>query len=558
MKRLILTLLGLLLISLTIAAGPIRIFAEKSIKRVSVTTEEYVPNQIVVKFKTKTSAAEIDKKIAQEGGEKVYESKYQPIKVVKTPPGKSINQLIAKFKKDPKVEYAKPNYLIKATMIPNDPLYSYQWHFYNSTYGGINMPTAWDKSQGQGVIVAVVDTGVAYENYGKYGLAPDLANTNFVPGYDFVNNDTHPNDDEGHGTHVTGTIAQSTNNNLGVAGIAFSASIMPVKVLDNNGNGTYVQVADGIRYATDHGAKVINLSLGGAVPDPYLESAVQYAYNHGVTIVAATGNDGANQVDYPAAYDNYVIAVGATRFDEAVTYYSNYGSSVDITAPGGDLTVDQNGDGYVDGVLQQTFASHQPKNFGYYLYSGTSMATPHVSGVAALILARNLNFTSDQVRNFIQSTAEDHGISGWDQYYGWGIVDAAAAVPNLSISLTTDGSVSFGTLPLGSTTSTPSGSQETVKVDVGPADLTVSSTDFSDGSNHWLLSNNPGPDQVKWQYSTDNINWNTFLSPNVNYPLASNLPGGNQQDIYFKLAMPTSASDFGQHSSQVTITATSP
>jgi serine protease len=558
MKRLILILLGLLLISLTIAAGPIRIFAEKSIKRVSVTTEEYVPNQIVVKFKTKTSAAEIDKKIAQEGGEKVYESKYQPIKVVKTPPGKSINQLIAKFKKDPKVEYAKPNYIIKATMIPNDPLYSYQWHFYNSTYGGINMPTAWDKSQGQGVIVAVVDTGVAYENYGKYGLAPDLANTNFVPGYDFINNDTHPNDDEGHGTHVTGTIAQSTNNNLGIAGIAFSASIMPVKVLDNNGNGTYVQVADGIRYATDHGAKVINLSLGGAVPDPYLESAVQYAYNHGVTIVAATGNDGANQVDYPAAYDNYVIAVGATRFDEAVTYYSNYGSSVDITAPGGDLTVDQNGDGYVDGVLQQTFASHQPKNFGYYLYSGTSMATPHVSGVAALILARNLNFTSDQVRNFIQSTAEDHGISGWDQYYGWGIVDAAAAVPNLSISLTTDGSVSFGTLPLGSTTSTPPGSQETVKVDVGPADLTVSSTDFSDGSNHWLLSNNPGPDQVKWQYSTDNINWNTFLSPNVNYPLASNLPGGNQQDVYFKLAMPTSASDFGQHSSQVTITATSP
>ena len=178
-------------------------------------------------------------------------------------------------------------------MVPNDPFYKYQWHLDNPVYGGIEAEEAWNTSTGSGVTVAVIDTGVAYENYteknrrNKYYRAPDLAVTLFAPGYDFVNKDTHPNDDEGHGTHVTGTIAQSTNNGVGVAGVAHKARIMPIKVLNKNGSGTYADIALGVRFATDNGAKVINMSLGGSAKASYLEEALAYAYGKGVTIVAA-------------------------------------------------------------------------------------------------------------------------------------------------------------------------------------------------------------------------------------------------------------------------------
>ena len=170
------------------------------------------------------------------------------------------------------VEYVELNSLAKAFWQPDDPYYSYQWHLDNPEYGGINSEEAWalnHQTPGQGVIVAVLDTGVAYENYGsQYLQAPDLAQTSFVPTedcWDFANSDAHPNDDNGHGTHVTGTIAQSTGNNLGVAGVAYKATIMPVKVLDNSGSGTVQWITDGIYWATDHGAQVINMSLGWPV-----------------------------------------------------------------------------------------------------------------------------------------------------------------------------------------------------------------------------------------------------------------------------------------------------
>ena len=156
---------------------------------------------------------------------------------------------------------------------------------------------------------------------------------------------------------------------------------MPVKVLNRDGIGTYFDVADGICFAADNGASVINLSLGGDDPAIILEDAVAYAYNKGVTIVAASGNGGVEAVKYPAAYDSYVIAVGATRYDEAITWYSNGGLSLDLTAPGGDLSIDQNNDGYGDGVLQQTF-DYDPLCFSYFFYQGTSMAAPHIAGVA--------------------------------------------------------------------------------------------------------------------------------------------------------------------------------
>jgi len=390
----------------------------------------WVPNEIVVKFKHGASEEAITKINRDHGASVLSISRHGRFRRLRVPRWMSMERMAAAYRKNPNVEYAEPNYIATALMIPNDTYYSYQWNMDNRVSGGINMESAWDIQAGDlSVIVAIIDTGVAYEDYGaSYLQAPDLAGVNFVPGYDFVNDDNHPNDDEGHGTHVTGTIAQSTNNSLGVAGIAYNCSIMPIKVLNSSGMGTYTDIAEGIYFATNNGASVINLSLGGSSPSNALEQAIAYAYNHGVTIVCAAGNEyqSGNLPLYPAAYDAYCIAVGATRYDETRAYYSNTGAYVDIAAPGGDLSVDQNHDGYGDGILQQTFA-RSPQYLGYYFYSGTSMATPHVAGVAALIISNGVT-GPDNVRLALESTAKDKGAPGRDPEYGWGLLDAAAAL----------------------------------------------------------------------------------------------------------------------------------
>jgi len=400
------TLTSVMLVSLVLSGV---VLAKLSFGEKDFDKAEYVQDEIIVKYK---------------GDDK-------PFRVIKLPAGKSVKEAEEEFEMEEDVEYAEPNYIAHAFMVPNDPYYSYQWHLDNPVYGGIQTEAAWDVSSGLGVTVAVIDTGIAYEDYGRrYKQAPDLANTCFVPGYDFVNSDTHPNDDNSHGTHVAGTIAQSTNNDKGVAGVAFGSCLMSVKVLDRYGSGTYADVAAGIRWAADNGAKVINLSLGGPVPATYLEEALAYAYNKGVTIVAAAGNESSTSIAYPAAYDAYVIAVGATRYDETLAYYSNYGPSLDLVAPGGDLTVDQNGDGYADGVLQNTFNpnTRNTKDFGYWFFQGTSMAAPHVAGTVALVIANGNATTPGEIRAALEATAEDLGISGRDDVYGYGLVDAFAAL----------------------------------------------------------------------------------------------------------------------------------
>ncbi|HEY6475887.1 MAG TPA: S8 family peptidase, partial [Polyangia bacterium] len=297
---------------------------------------------------------------------------------------------------------------------PNDTCFKYQWHLRQ-----IGMPNAWKQGNGKGAIVAVIDTGVT-----KVG---DLTETKFVPGYNFVANNANADDDHGHGTHVAGTIAESTNNGIGVAGVAYGASIMPLKVLSARGSGSLGGIAQAIRWAADHGANVINMSLGGPMAAGTLASAVKYAHGQGVVVVAAAGNDGRGRVSYPARYPG-VIAVAATQDDGATTFYSNWGPEIDIAAPGGNTRGDAHG-----GILQHTIVPGNTSHTDYLYFMGTSMASPHVAGVAALIVGAGVK-KPDAVEQILLATAakpkgrETTAGGRVDDHYGAGIVDAAAAL----------------------------------------------------------------------------------------------------------------------------------
>jgi serine protease len=468
--------------------------------------EEFAADQIIVKFKRGTSNFNVKNVHAKLGAMVLSTEAANGHQLLKIPDGKTVKDVLKQYKALSDVEYAEPNYIRRGHFAPNDPSYSLQWHL-----GQINMPAAWDLDTtsplyggDSSIIVAVLDTGVAYENYGSFQKAPDFANTNFTSGYNFVSSTTHANDDYWHGTHVSGVIAETTNNSLGVAGIAFNTTIMPVKVMDSTGHGSDYTIAQGIYWATDHGARIINMSLGGTGSSSTLQDACAYAYNHGVVVICSSGNgysDG-NLPEYPAAYDNYCIAVGATRYDKAHASYSTTGSYVDIAAPGGD-NLDQNGDGYTDGILQQSFATQQPTSFGYYFGIGTSFAAPQVSAVAALILARHPMYTPDQVRQVLQSTATDMGSAGRDDVYGLGFLNAQAAVAveyiiNITPSTLPNGivgtaysqtvqasygmapytwSIDSGTLPAGLSLGSGTGTISGTPTMVGTSSFTVRVTD---------------------------------------------------------------------------------
>ncbi|MEM9192822.1 MAG: S8 family serine peptidase [Myxococcota bacterium] len=301
---------------------------------------------------------------------------------------------------------------------PNDPYYKHQWHL-----DQIQMPRAWTRTRGKGAVVAVIDTGVAFEDFRGYKRVPDLTEGHFVPGFDFVDKDPHANDEHGHGTHVAGTIAQATNNGLGVAGVAPEARIMPLRVLDRRGRGSWGAIAAAIRWAADHDADVINMSLGGGMPSQTVRRAIDYAHNKGVVVVAAAGNSSRARVEYPAAH-RHVISVGAVRFDEQLTFYSCYGKGLDIVAPGGDLRVDQNGDGLPDGVLQNTILPGRPAQNDYLAYQGTSMAAPHVAGVAALLVASGID-DPDRVEEILKQSAKSKNDR---RRYASGLVQADSAL----------------------------------------------------------------------------------------------------------------------------------
>jgi type VII secretion-associated serine protease mycosin len=290
--------------------------------------------------------------------------------------------------------------------------------YYNLTK--INITSAWQICfQGQGIKVAVIDTGVDLDH-------PDLQ-ANIVSGKSFVSGVSSPDDDQGHGTHVAGIVA-AVNNNGGVIGVAPKASIMPVKVLNSQGSGSIFAVADGIEWAANNGAKVINLSLASIGNSSTLKAAVDYAYNKGILVVAAGGNCGdanylfngctsQDQILYPGDYAN-VVAVASTTSSDSQSSFSNQGSYIDIAAPGS--------------FIFSTYASG-----GYNTLSGTSMAAPHVAGLAALIWSQDSSLTNQQVWAQIRNTAQDLGASGWDPQFGYGRINAAAALGALQTSATT-------------------------------------------------------------------------------------------------------------------------
>jgi len=376
------------------------------------------------------------------------------VTTVETREGQSVPDRASELRRRPKVAYAVPNYVAHAsqTFTPNDPDLDRQWNFI-APYG-IGMPEAWSLADaagapgGRGATVAVLDSGVAYERYRGYRRAPDLNRSTFVHPWDFVDRDPHPNDGYGHGTHVTGTLAQATNNGIGVTGAAYGVKVMPLRVLDDFGEGDSLAIARAIRFAARKGADVINLSLEFdrrvvASEIPEILSAVAYAHGRGAVIVAAAGNykrGHRHRVAYPARAGD-VIAVGATTRRGCRSDYSSYGSDLDVVAPGGGVDSDPASPQELAAchpersgawIYQQTFTGASVRVFGLPRgYEGTSMASPHVAAIAALVIAsRKLGDRPDPdvVRAHLQATARDLGRPGFDSRYGWGLVDAARAL----------------------------------------------------------------------------------------------------------------------------------
>lgn len=427
-------------------AGPATTFGEPLLRpRARRTPTRYATDHIVVKFSRGVSARALR---AVPGVREVVRPRYADFHLVRLAEGQDPVTAAQRLSGEDGVVYAEPDPIVRPLYKPNDPLYSYQWNFQK-----INMEAAWDLNRGGSTktTVAVLDTGVAYMNQGAFAQAPDYAGTHFVAGHDFIWNDDTPLDTDGHGTHVTGTIAETTNNNLALAGMAFNVNIMPVKVLASDwdlANGapndsTMSVLAQGIRFAVDNGAKVLNMSLGADEPSSTVESAIRYAVSKGAFIAVASGNsgDGDNAPEWPASYApaiEGVMAVAAVNYNLDRAPYSTHLDYVEIAAPGGNLDEDLNKDTYGDGILQQTFDPAYSDNgifnrFAYMFYEGTSMATAHVSGMAALLYDQGITSPA-AIEAAIKVTAQKKPAGGRNNDIGSGVIDVRAGLRGLGLA----------------------------------------------------------------------------------------------------------------------------
>ncbi len=367
-------------------------------------TDRYVPGRILVGYRAEASAKGRTA-VRAVGGTVADSLPTLSIDAVDVPADR-VDSALATLQADPTIAFAERDPIVRLyspapVWQPNDPFRRDQWGLDRT-----GVPVAWDLTRGSpDIVVAVLDTGVDAKH-------EDL-NGQLVDGYDFVRNSRTPDDDNGHGTHVTGIIVAAANNGLGISGVAPNSRVMPIKVMSAMGNGSHFTIAQGIEHALRNGARILNLSMGGDTPSQTLKAAVDHAWEVGALVVAASGNDNTDKPSYPAAWPN-VVSVGALNTDDTRAPFSNYGSTISVVAPG------------------VAILSTLPGN-RYEAWPGTSMAAPFVSGIAALLWSRYPSLTNADVRDRLLSTAEHVGTSIYDPTgrtaeYGYGLINAAQAV----------------------------------------------------------------------------------------------------------------------------------
>jgi serine protease len=418
----------------------------------------YVPHEVIVGYAGAVRASVSADLRRREPARATVSSAASKIRVVHLPRGESVLATIALLRRRPGVDFAEPDFIAHAAggWYPNDRGLTHQaggwqatqWNFLAGA--GIDAPMAWANLRadrrpgGRGVVVAILDTGVAYRNWRQFRESPDFGGTRFVAPHDFVDNSRYPVDRNGHGTSVAGVVAEATNNRIGLTGLAYGASIMPVRVLDASGEGSETVIARGIRYAVNHGADVINLSLefspgevSSAAEIPDIIRAINFAHSRGVVVVGAAGNDQTSELAYPARAPS-VISVGATTRDRCLANYSNGGVGLDLVAPGGgdDAVLPGDSDCHPDRNLPaiRQLSLVDPPRWGRFGYPnneiGTSMSAPEVTAAAALVIASRVigrHPTPEQILARLEHTAIGLGGSQPNANYGYGLLDAGAA-----------------------------------------------------------------------------------------------------------------------------------
>lgn len=424
----------------------------------------FVPGQLLVQFRATAAKPDRAHLAREEGAEVMSDVTATGLVKLRLGPGDTVERAAARFRKRPDVEYAIPNLRARAFFVPNDSLITSTTMDLAWNLRSVHAYDAWDIQTGDpSIVVAIIDTGVAYEERAipdheragiwpgttMYQRSPDLPGP-FVPGWDFIHDDPFANDDSGHGTTVATIVAGAPNNVAGSAGIAFGVTIMPIKVIDFQNDSDMSFITGGIRFAADHGADIMNLSLGFPPMSMFqflgytqaeirelfrpLRDAVNHAQRRGVIVVASSGNFDAGEVSLPAGYPG-VIAVGATDPDGRRASYSSYGRNLDLMAPGGDFQ-DLNGDHVQDAVFVLSIKPHRsegslakPDSFGTFPFFGTSGAAPHVTGAVALLLAKGVT-SQGAIEQTLRATAvrPPDRLPGTDLEYAAGLIQLDAAL----------------------------------------------------------------------------------------------------------------------------------
>ena len=463
-------------------AFPLRVTTEQAenLRRAWNDRLAYIPGEMLVKFRAGTEPVSQRRALSVLRGRPTDRAEHWigDVLVVRSPADADAVAAIGALVRQPEIEWAQPNYFRRFATTPNDPDYSSQWNL-----EAIKMPQAWDINPGGAptITVAVVDSGVTTTTSTflfplwtggrvesvpvRVAVTPDIAVSRILPGRDFAFWNGPVIDFDGHGSHVAGTVLQETNNSLGSAGIAYRVQLLPLKacvgywdiqiITSALGQPGFVDpteeggcfddaVAQAVRYATDNGASIINLSLGGPGAAPIMDEAIRYATGHGVFVSIAAGNDfeNGNPATYPAAYSSSVdgaMGVGAVGRSNRRAFYSSTGSYVEIAAPGGDVR-----DGGLAGVIYQTtlfpadsdpFTVVRPRFDRYAVVAkqGTSMAAPHVAGVAALLYSQGIT-NGAAIEAALKRFAVDLGASGRDNDFGYGLIDARASLRGLGVA----------------------------------------------------------------------------------------------------------------------------